>query len=153
MSRVVIVNIRAIGQPMRIKVRAMFKSYIAKNSGLSPDVMDSARGEFFAVMDRGRVAAGIWVLTHPGRPNVGDVHVVASRRRILDYDTRIAFDLFLMERARIMNLTRWEASVLTDKSYSYVISALRSLNFKPIPSSEIEVPGVGEIGMMYKEVI
>lgn len=147
MSKPYIASVRTLTPPNRIKVRRLFQQMLDRSQmGLSADQM---YGEFFALIHHARVVAGIWIRAWPGKPRTGDVHIAASKFRFRDYDSIVAFDLLLRQRADIMALDEWQVAVSVEDAH--VIRALEYLKFTQV--SRQAFPGMGEMVIMLREVV
>jgi hypothetical protein len=140
-------NIRALPPAARQRARQLFERMV-KRSGVEVS-MTHVPGELFALLERGRVAGAIWIKTWPGKPRVGDIHIASSKFRFRDYDSIVALDRLLMNRADIMGLDEWQLVVSVEDAH--VVRTLMYLKFRVV--SQQSFPVIGECVILKREVI
>lgn len=97
----------------------------------------------FGCLVDGRVVGAVIVRVWPNNPHEGDVHIVASRRRMTDYETVTTFLSFLKARAQLMNLKRWRVVVEPDNVV--VTESLKHIGFSDKGVSPFPILGVARI--------
>lgn len=145
MSKIQFINTLALPDSQRSRARGAFTSYLKRN-GIAAGLPG---GQVFALLDRGRVMGGIWLRTWPGHPRVGDVHAALARSRFSHFDTLFAFNAFLMEREKVMNLQRWR--VILPENEVTVWHTLTYLGFVEVNRQSF--PAVGDAVILEREVI
>lgn len=129
-SRLVqIVHMRILTQHQQNQVHRHLSSYFVGH-GLPPQTsleQQHGGGSLFGVLVDSRIVGSIYIRVWPNAPTDGDIHIISSRWRMLDYATVNAFRNFLRSKEHLMNLTRWRVAI--DPEQDTLQHALMILGF------------------------
>lgn len=141
-------NIRVMPIQKQNKIKGAFQTMLARSGINGESTMSMIDGEIFGLLDRGRPVGGVWIRQWPGRPHEGDIHAAFSKKRFGHYESLVAFDLLLRERARVMGLKKWRVILSADTTW-----AIRGLTYlKFVEVGRQAFPGIGEAVILEREV-